>query len=50
MPVYTTSIMEQVDGLFDRVSYPDMISFLKSRLSKFVFPISSDNRNKTKRR
>lgn len=49
MPVYTTSIMEQVDGLFDRVSYPDMISFLKSRLSKFVSPISSDNRNKTKK-
>ena len=49
MPVYTTSMMEQIDGLFDRVSYPDMISFLKNRLSKFVFPISSDNRNKTKK-
>ena len=40
MPVYTTSMMDQEEGMFDRVSYPEMIQFLKSRLSKFTFPIS----------
>ena len=49
MPVYTTSMMDQEEGMFDRVSYPEMIQFLKSRLSKFTFPISYDNRNKTKK-
>ena len=49
MPVYTTSMMDQEEGMFDRVSYPEMIQFLKSRLSKFTSPISYDNRNKTKK-
>ena len=49
MPVYTTSMMDQEEGMFDRVSYPEMIQFLKSRLSKFTLPISYDNRNKTKK-
>lgn len=49
MPVYTTSMMDQEEGMFERVSYPEMIQFLKSRLSQFTSPISSDNRNKTKK-
>ena len=49
MPVYTTSMMDQEEGMFGRVSYPEMIQFLKSRLSKFTLPISYDNRNKTKK-
>lgn len=49
MPVYTTSMMDQENGMFGRVSYPDMIQLLKNRLSKFTSPISYDNRNKTKK-
>lgn len=49
IPVYTTSMMDQEECMFERVSYPEMIQFLKNRLSKFTFPISSDNRNKTKK-
>lgn len=49
MPVYTTSMMEQEEGLFGRVTYQDMISLLKERLKSFSSPISTDNRNKTKK-
>ena len=31
MPVYTTSMMEQEDGLFGKATYQDMISLLKDR-------------------
>lgn len=49
MPVYTTSLMDKEEGLFGKVNYDDMISFLEKKLSSFTFPISSDNRNKTKK-
>lgn len=49
MPVYTTSMIEQEEGLFGRVTYQDMISLLKERLKSFSSPISTDNRNKTKK-
>ena len=37
MPVYTTSMIEQEEGLFGRVTYQDMISLLKERLKSFSF-------------
>ena len=49
MPVYTTSMMDDVEGLFGKTTYEELISFLKSRLSSFVSPIFTDNRNKTKK-
>ena len=49
MPVYTTSMMDDVEGLFGKTTYEELISFLKGRLSSFVSPISTDNRNKTKK-
>lgn len=49
MPVYTTSMMEQEEGLFGKATYQDMISLLKERLKSFSSPISTDNRNKTKK-
>lgn len=49
MPVFTTSMMEQEDGLFGKATYQDMISLLKERLKSFSSPISTDNRNKTKK-
>jgi len=49
MPVYTTSMMDKEEGMFGKVTYPEMIQFLKNRLNSFNSPISSDNRNKTKK-
>lgn len=49
MPVYTTSMIEQKEGLFGKVTYQDLISLLKTRLKSFSSPISTDNRNKTKK-
>lgn len=49
MPVYTTSMIDKEDGLFGKATYEDMITFLKNRLSSFSSPISTDNRNKTKK-
>ena len=49
MPVYTTSMMDEEEGLFGKTTYEELISFLKGRLSLFVSPISTDNRNKTKK-
>lgn len=48
IPVYTTTMMDQTVGLFEDVSYNDMIKMIKSKLLKFSTPISSSNRNKTK--
>lgn len=47
VPVYTTSMLNQSVGLFEDVTYDDMIKFAKERISKFVFPLSSPTRNKT---
>ena len=48
VPVYTTTMLDQTVGLFENVSYNDMIQMIKGKLSKFSTPISSSNRNKTK--
>lgn len=49
MPVYTTYLMDKEEGLFGKVTYEEMITFLKNNLSSSSLPISSDNRNKTKK-
>lgn len=41
-------MLDQTVGLFENVSYNDMIQMIKGKLSKFSTPISSSNRNKTK--
>lgn len=49
MPVYTTSTMDREEGMFGKATYEEMMAFLKNRLSSFSSPISTDNRNKTKK-
>lgn len=49
MPVYTTSTMDKEEGMFGKATYEEMIAFLINRLSSFSSPISTDNRNKTKK-
>ena len=41
VPVYTTTMLDQTVGLFENVSYNDMIQMIKGKLSKFSTPISS---------
>lgn len=49
IPVYTTTMLDQSVGLFDNVSYGDMIQMIKTKLNDFKQPISFSNRNKTKK-
>lgn len=49
MPVYTTSVMDEEEGLFGKTTYDELITFLKNKLASFNTPISTDNRNKTKK-
>lgn len=49
IPVYTTMMLDQNVGLFNNVSYQEMIQMIKKRLDDFKNPISSSNRNKTKK-
>ena len=49
MPVFTTHMMDYVEGFLKRVTYDEMISYLKGKLANYTLPISSDNRNKTKK-
>ena len=49
MPVFTTHMMDYEEGFLNRVTYDDMISYLKDKLANYTLPISSDNRNKTKK-
>lgn len=42
-------MLDQSVGLFENVSFQDMIQMIKTRLDDFKSPISSSNRNKTKK-
>lgn len=48
IPVYTTTMLDQTIGIFEDVSYLDMVQMVKNKLDKFSNPISFSNRNKTK--
>ena len=47
--LFTTHMMDYEEGCLNRVTYDEMISYLKGKLAKYTLPISSDNRNKTKK-
>ena len=49
VPVYTTSMLDKESGLllFEDVTYDDLIRFVKDKIAKFQFPLSSPKRNKT---
>lgn len=49
IPVYTTTMLDQSVGLFENVSFQDMVQMIKKRLDDFKSPISSSNRNKTQK-
>ena len=41
--------MDYEEGFLNRVTYDEMVSYLKGKLANYTLPISSDNRNKTKK-
>ena len=47
VPVYTTSMLDQSVGLFEDVTYDDMIRFVKDKIAKYAFPLASPTRDKT---
>ncbi len=47
MPVYTTSVIDEEEGLFGPTSYKDMVEMLKTSINGYRFPINHDNTNKT---
>lgn len=47
VPVYTTSMLDKEVGLFEDVTYDDLIRFVKDRIAKYNFPLASPTRNKT---
>ena len=47
VPVYTTSMLDKEVGLFEDVTYDEMIKFAKNKIENYTFPLSSPTRNKT---
>ena len=47
IPVYTTSMLNKEVGLFEDVTYDEMLKFVKDKIEKYAFPLSSPTRNKT---
>ena len=49
IPVYTTTMIDQSCGLFGNVTYQDMLQMVRKKIDDFRNPISTSNRNKTKK-
>ena len=49
IPIFTTEIVGDSDGIFGRITYSDMIEDLKSKINSIQSESSFDNRNKTKK-
>jgi len=49
VPVFTTTMKDDTEGLFGKVTYSEMVEMLKSKINAFKSEISFENRNKTKR-
>ena len=49
IPIFTTEIVGDSDGIFGRMTYSDMIEDLKSKINSIQSESSFDNRNKTKK-
>lgn len=52
VPVYTTDMIENVQDMFGGITYENMLSFLKGKITAFKEnnnPIQFENRNKTER-
>lgn len=46
MPVYTTSIIEEENGFWGKMTYPDLVETIKTFIANFHFPIENRSYNK----
>lgn len=49
VPVFTTTMKDETEGLFGKITYSDMMEIVKNRIIAFKSEIGFENRNKTKR-
>jgi len=49
IPIFTTEMFDDSDGLFGRMTYSEMIDGLKTKINSIQSESSFDNRNKTKK-
>jgi hypothetical protein len=49
VPVFTTTMKDDTEGLFGKITYSEMLDMLKTRINNFKSEVSFDNRNKTKK-
>jgi hypothetical protein len=49
VPVFTTTMKDDTEGLFGKVSYSEMLDVLKTKINNFQSEVSFENRNKTKK-
>lgn len=49
IPVFTTTMRDDTEGFFGKITYLDMLNALKSKINDFKIEISFENRNKTKK-
>ena len=50
VPVFTTTMKDDTEGLFGKITYSDMLETIKSKINAFKSEISYENRNKTKKK
>lgn len=49
VPVFTTTMKDDTEGLFGKISRADMIEVIKNKINAFKTEVSFENRNKTKK-
>jgi len=49
VPVFTTTMKDDTEGFFGKVTYTEMLDVLKNKINAFKSEISFENRNKTKK-
>lgn len=49
IPVFTTTMKDDTEGLFGKPTYSDMIVMVKNKINAFKTEVSFENRNKTKK-
>ncbi|MDR2126928.1 MAG: hypothetical protein LBP63_08875 [Prevotellaceae bacterium] len=49
VPVFTTTMKDDTEGLFGKTTFSEMVDMLKKRINDFKSEVVFENRNKTKK-
>jgi hypothetical protein len=49
VPVFTTTMKDDTEGLFGKITYSELLDVLKAKINGFQSEVCFDNRNKTKK-